>query len=99
MSAVRVTEENVSAIMSVLSITDDMLIEAPSYSLCPINRGGLTYCNSECNKYGLSASRIMAGKGRDGACVLWRLFAIKNNIGDTCLYAPLSVLDCDCEDI
>ena len=96
MRTIRVTPDNVSAIMSALNITDDMLMTnaiAKNCKLCPSGN-----CQDKCNKYQLSGDRHNVGYNRGGACVLFRLRKIKDS-KDCVLYAPVNLLECECEDI
>ena len=99
MKTVRVTQDNVSAIMSVLNIADDMLMERATADYCKLCKSGS--CRDACEKYQLSGERDSVGHNRGSACILFRLLKLKRGHGDTELYAPADLLDraYECEDI
>lgn len=98
MRTIRVTPDNVSAIMSVLNITDDMLMTDATAKNCKLCPSG--HCQDACDKYQLGRERHNVGYNRGGACVLYRLRKIKDS-EDSELYAPADLLEraCECEDI
>ena len=99
MRVIRVTPNNVSAIMSVLNITDDMLMTSATAKNCKLCSSGS--CKDECDKYQLSGDSADVGYSRSGACVLFRLNRLNNGEHEAELYAPADLLEraYECEDI